>query len=63
MAMMMRLEDHLRKKKLVDESFNQIVAEKIQGSTTIKCFDFEQGRTRRAWQGPSPSSDQEEEGG
>ncbi|KAL6278919.1 hypothetical protein ACE6H2_022520 [Prunus campanulata] len=27
MAMMMRLEDHLRKKKLVDESFNQIVAE------------------------------------
>ncbi|CAB4316036.1 unnamed protein product [Prunus armeniaca] len=27
MAMMMRLEDHLRKKKLVDDSFNQIVAE------------------------------------
>ncbi|XP_021800807.1 uncharacterized protein LOC110745048 [Prunus avium] len=27
MAMMMRLEDHLRMKKLVDESFNQIVAE------------------------------------
>ncbi|KAI5326760.1 PREDICTED: B3 [Prunus dulcis] len=58
MAMMMRLEDHLRKKKLVDKSFNQIVAEvkalardpagpeeKIQGSATIECFDLEQERT------------------